>query len=91
MQRLDLSALRSKYSDLSNVISSCPLSKATLFETIELGSCMCLSFEIERPQGYLNDPYLIQVKKVVPKFYSSEAFIDSQIFKLEDSKESEDT
>ena len=91
MQRVDLSALRSKYSDLSNVISSCPLSKATLFETIELGSCMCLSFEIERPQGYLNDPYLIQVKKVVPKFYSSEAFIDSQIFKLEDSKDSEET
>lgn len=52
---------------------------------------MCIGFEIEKLEGYLNDPNLIQVKKVVPKFYSSEAFIDSQIFKLEDSKDSEDT
>ena len=43
---------------------------------------MCIGLEVERSEACIADPSLLKVKKIIPIFFSAEAFQDQAIFAL---------
>lgn len=51
-----------------------------MFEAIEMGDCMCIGVEVEKPDAAIADPSRLVVKNIVPTYATSESFLQSTKF-----------
>ena len=80
--KIDTDELRKKHSDIIDEIGECALSSMDVCEALEMGDCMCISLEIEKPEAAIADPSRLIIKNIVPTYATSETFLQSAKFAL---------
>ena len=84
---VDEKALTTEYKDLIDKIGSCALTCYNFVEALQDEDCLCISFDIARPEIAVADATRIKIKNVFPTIISARSFMDSAKFAL--NKDSE--
>jgi hypothetical protein len=69
--------LNKKYEELVIKVGSCVLTCNSFVEAIKCEDCLCISFDINRPEIAIVDATRIGIKKIFPTIICATAFIDS--------------
>jgi hypothetical protein len=81
--KLKMEELEKKYKDIIEDIGECFMSCMTTTEAIEMGDCMCLGLNIERPEEAIADPSRLIIKDIIPNYISLDTFLESAKFKMQ--------
>ena len=76
---ISIPELREKYPDAEE-LGQCMISYKNWIECVEVGDCLCLTFNIERPESGIHDPSLLKIHEINTTLLSAENFIDSALF-----------
>lgn len=82
VEKLDLEKLAAQHKDVVEDIGACALSCMDVIDTLEMGDCMCIGLEFEKPEAAIADPSRLIIKNIVPTYTSSESFLQSAKFAL---------
>jgi len=80
LEKINIEELRKKHQAISDEIGICALSCVDVFEAVEMGDCMCIGVEVEKPDAAIADPSRLIVKNIVPTYATSESFLQSTKF-----------
>ena len=81
-QETDESALTTKYQDLIDKIGCCALTCYNFVEAMKDEDCLCITFDMIRPEIAMADATRITIKKIYPTIMSARAFMDSAKYAL---------
>lgn len=76
-QKVDEKELSEKYKDLIESIGCCALNLTDMAETLKAGDCLCITFDIGRPEVAIQDASRIIIKQIYPSIICASAFLDS--------------
>jgi hypothetical protein len=76
-QKTDEKQLSEKYKDLIEKIGCCALNLTNMAETLKAGDCLCITFDIGRPEVAIQDASRIIIKQIYPSIICASAFLDS--------------
>lgn len=85
-KKIDIEALKEKYSDLASKVGDCILSSNNFIDAIADEDCLCLTFDIGRSQAAVVDPSQIIIKNVYPSFLTAGSFFYSTEYALKKNK-----
>ena len=63
-----------------NLDFRCAVSKKNWVDSVCEGDCLCITFQVERPQNLVGNPYDLEVVDVHPALISHDTFINSNLF-----------
>jgi len=66
-----------KYKNLIEEVGCCALNLSDMTEALKGADCLCLTFDIGRPEVAIQDASRIIIKKIYPTIISASAFLDS--------------
>jgi len=66
-----------KHSTLINDIGNCALSLSNMTEALKNQDCLCMTFDIARPEIAIQDASRLIIKKIYPTIISASTFLDS--------------
>ena len=72
--------LELKYSRQLEKYGKCILTNQNWLDSLCIGDCFCLTFQLERPRDLKGDPLQVKIKKINAVVVSCEAFADSVLF-----------
>lgn len=75
VDKMDLENLAKKHKDIVDDIGLCALSCMNIIDTLEMGDCMCIGIEFEKPEAAIADPSRLIIKNIVPTYTTSESFL----------------
>jgi len=81
-EETDESALTTKYADLIDKIGCCALTCYNFVEAMKDEDCLCITFDMNRPEIAIADVTRITIKKIYPTIMSARAFMDSAKYAL---------
>lgn len=81
-QDVDEKALTEKYSGLIEQIGSCALTCYNFVEAMKDEDCLCITFDVARPQIAIADVTRITIKNIFPTIISARSFMDSAKFAI---------
>jgi len=76
-EKVDEKQLSEKYKDLIEKIGCCALNLTDMAETLKAGDCLCVTFDIGRPEVAIQDASRIIIKQIYPSIICASAFLDS--------------
>ena len=82
LSKINFEKVEAEYSDMSDMIGTCPVSQQTAIECLKVKDCMCIGLEISRSEATINDPSRLIVREVHHSFMSLDSFLESSIYKL---------
>lgn len=86
VEKIDVDELRKKYAHIIDEIGNCALSSMDACEALEMGDCMSIALEIEKPEAAIADPSRLIIKNIVPTYATSETFLQSAKFALKNKQ-----
>jgi hypothetical protein len=69
--------LNHKYTDLAQQVGCCSLNLSNMVEAMVQEDCLCLTFDIGRPEVAIADASRVIIKKIYPTVICASAFLDS--------------
>jgi len=76
-EKVNEEELTQKYKDLIEQVGSCSLNLYNMAEALKAGDCLCLTFDIGRPEVAIADASRVIIKKIYPTVICATAFLDS--------------
>ena len=77
---MNMEELGKKYGESVEEYGHCLISYRTWLEALGDGDCLCLTFNLERPESGIMDPSLITIHQVNTTILTAESFVDSALF-----------
>jgi len=75
--KIDEQDFSAKYQNLIEEVGCCALNLSNMIEALKGADCLCLTFDIGRPEVAIQDASRIVIKKIYPTIISASAFLDS--------------
>ena len=82
VDKIDLEKIAKQHKDIVEDIGLCALSCMDVVDTIEMGDCMCIGLEFDKPEAAIADPSRLVIKNIIPTYTSSESFLQSAKFNM---------
>lgn len=81
-KRIDEKDFAEKYKTLIEEVGCCALNLSNIPEALKSQDCLCLTFDIARPEVAIQDASRIVIRKIYPTVICATAFLDSVKFSM---------
>ena len=90
VNKMDLKKVEADNKQIITDVGDCIMSCMSTVETMQSYDCMAIGLSITRPEAAIADPSRLIVHDIYPTYVSSESFLETAIFKLDNSQSNKD-